>query len=241
VPAATAYGAGAVSEPRLHLWRAATDNDGFKLFGADPHDTLMGGKALTSWRAWGLADPEFSLNHKLTTEATETGVLHRLVVDVPQEYDDLPRVGVELTVDPRFDHLRWWGRGPHECYPDRDRSAMLGEWEAAVDELPYLVPQEYGLRTDTAWLELVDRASGDVLRFSTMGAPFHFSATRHSAQALWKARSTDELEQDDRLVVCLDAAHRGLGTASCGPDVLDRYRIPTGRHELSYLVEALPG
>ncbi len=236
----TAYGDTVVSEPRLHLWRAATDNDGFKLFGADPHDVLMGGKALTRWRAWGLPDPEFSLGHKLVTEQTGTGVLHRLVIDVPQEYDDLPRVGVELTVDPRFDHVRWWGRGPHECYPDRQRSAVLGRWDAAVDELPYLVPQEYGLRTDTTWFELVDQATGDVLRFSTTGAPFHFSATRHSAQSLWKARSTDELERDDRLVVCLDAAHRGLGTASCGPDVLDRYRIEPGTYELSYLVEAIP-
>jgi beta-galactosidase len=29
-------------------------------------------------------------------------------------------------------------------------------------------------------------------------------------------------------------AHRGLGTASCGPDVLDRYRVLPGEYRFSY-------
>ena len=36
------------------------------------------------------------------------------------------------------------------------------------------------------------------------------------------------------LVVHVDVAHRGLGTASCGPDVLARYEIPTGKHTFAY-------
>ncbi|MDQ2757296.1 MAG: DUF4981 domain-containing protein [Actinomycetota bacterium] len=237
------YGGSVVSEPRLHLWRAATDNDGFKLFGADPHDELMGGKALTQWLRWELPDrdPETVVRHEVSRRDTEAGVEYHHVVEVPTEIDDLPRVGVELTVDPRFDTVRWSGRGPHENYPDRNRSALVGRWESGVDEAPYLVPQEYGLRTDTTWVELVDSATGDLLRVMTLGAPFHFSAIRHSSQALWRARSSDELERDDRLVLCLDTAHRGLGTASCGPDVLDRYRIAAGRHELSYVISAVPG
>ena len=34
--------------------------------------------------------------------------------------------------------------------------------------------------------------------------------------------------------MCIDVAHRGLGTASCGPDVLPQYRIGTGRFEFAY-------
>lgn len=236
------YGVSAIDEPRLHLWRAATDNDGFKLFGADPHDELMGGKALTHWLRWGLpdGDPETLVRHTVSRHDTGAGVEYRHVVEVPPELDDLPRVGVELSVDPRFDTVRWSGRGPHENYPDRNRSATLGRWESGVDEAPYLVPQEYGLRTDTTWVELADSATGDRLRLTSLGAPFHFSATRHSSRALWAALTSDGLVPDDRLVLCLDAAHRGLGTASCGPDVLDRYRITPGTYELAYVVQALP-
>jgi beta-galactosidase len=36
--------------------------------------------------------------------------------------------------------------------------------------------------------------------------------------------------------VHLDVAHRGLGTASCGPDTLAQYRIAPGRYEFGYTV-----
>jgi beta-galactosidase len=29
-------------------------------------------------------------------------------------------------------------------------------------------------------------------------------------------------------------AHRGLGTASCGPDVLPQYRLSAGRYRFAY-------
>ena len=33
-----------------------------------------------------------------------------------------------------------------------------------------------------------------------------------------------------------DVAHRGIGTGSCGPDVLDRYRIAPGTHRFTYRI-----
>jgi hypothetical protein len=36
------------------------------------------------------------------------------------------------------------------------------------------------------------------------------------------------------VLVNLDVAQRGLGTASCGPDTLERYRIPAGEHILDF-------
>ena len=35
-------------------------------------------------------------------------------------------------------------------------------------------------------------------------------------------------------VVTIDAAHRGVGTASCGPDTLDKYRIKPGVYKWSW-------
>jgi beta-galactosidase len=34
--------------------------------------------------------------------------------------------------------------------------------------------------------------------------------------------------------VHLDVAHRGLGTASCGPDVLPQYRLCAGTYTFAY-------
>ena len=64
----------------------------------------------------------------------------------------------------------------------------------------------------------------------------HVSATHHTAGDLFDADTDSELQRRDGLVICLDVAHRGLGTASCGPDVLPEYRLPSGRYEFAYRV-----
>ncbi len=237
------FGDGVVSEATLQLWRAATDNDGFKLMLADEADSALGSEALQRWIDTGVAhdDPEGLVRHQASIDSTADGVTARHVIEVPDGYVDLPRVGISFTVDPRFSEVRWYGRGPHENYPDRRSSAMLGIWRQPVDQLPYLVPQEYGLRTDTRWFELIDPATEDSIRVTSEAAPFHFSAIRHTAEQLFAASTATDLTNHERLVVSIDAAHRGLGTASCGPDVLQKYRIPAGRQELAYRIDARRG
>jgi beta-galactosidase len=225
------------SEPALNLWRAAVDNDGFKLMPDLAQRLRVGGQALREWQEAGLDRlPADSLvDHRMTVKGGKLGLTYRHVVDVPESLTDLARVGVRFTLPGRFDHLRWYGRGPHENYPDRNRSAMLGIWEGAPDESPYLVPQEFGLRTDCRWFEFIDRTSGEIVRLEMLSPrAMHVSATHHTADDLFAAATHTELARRDELVVCLDVAHRGLGTASCGPDVLPQYRLPAGRFEFSY-------
>ncbi|WP_372594788.1 glycoside hydrolase family 2 TIM barrel-domain containing protein [Actinotalea sp.] len=231
------------TEPRPAVWRAATDNDGVKAAVDGAADLGLGGSTLARWRALGLdrLPAESVVRHEVTTERTEHGVRARHGFEVPADLDDLPRVGVVLEVDPRFTSLRWWGRGPHENYPDRARSAVLGTWTAAVEPCPYLVPQEFGLRTDTSWLELEDPHTGDRIRISTLGEPFAWSATRFGAHDLFEASNDSDLVPGPRLVVHLDAAHRGIGTGACGPDVLPQYRVRPGRYELAYAVSGTAG
>jgi len=71
---------------------------------------------------------------------------------------ELPRVGVSLVLPPALEHLQWFGRGPWESYSDRKRSALFGIWETTVtdDYVPYILPQEYGNKTDVRWLRLHD-------------------------------------------------------------------------------------
>ena len=65
----------------------------------------------------------------------------------------------------------------------------------------------------------------------------HFSATRYTASDLYDASTAAELSPRRELVVHLDHVHRGLGTASCGPDVLPKYRITAGTYRFGYSVE----
>lgn len=225
-------------EPRLQLWRAPIDNDGFKLMPDLANRLRVGGQALGAWQDAGLdaRDPEELVDHRVTMTESETGTVCRHVVEVPEHLADLPRVGVVFTLPGSFDRVRWYGRGPHENYPDRNRSAMLGIWEGPPDDLPYLVPQEFGLRTDCRWVELIESSTGRVVRVDAIERPLHVSATHHRATDLTAAASAFDLTPSPELIVHLDVAHRGLGTASCGPDVLDGYRLAAGTYEFAYRV-----
>ena len=221
--------------PRVTLWRAAVDNDGFKMM---PHLWNGFGRSLERWLGQGIpTDDADVLSSSTKVEERADGSVHyEHTVVVPEELADLPRIGATFDVPSRFTQLRYYGNGPHENYPDRKASAMLGVWEGAPDGLPYLVPQEFGLRTDCRWMEIIDPTSGDVLRIEGDGCLLHMSAVHHTANDLHAANDRTELKRRRALTVHVDIAHRGLGTASCGPDTLERYRIAPGTYTFAYVV-----
>jgi beta-galactosidase len=45
-----------------------------------------------------------------------------------------------------------------------------------------------------------------------------------------------ELKPRPETIICLDAAHRGIGTASCGPDTLPQYRLGPGTYEWTWQI-----
>ena len=221
--------------PAITLWRAATDNDGFKLM---PHLWQGFGRSLERWLSQGVATSNADLVDCSTQlDRLASGAvryMHQVVV--PKELADLPRVGSTFDVPARFSQVRWFGRGPHECYPDRQSSAFLGVYQGKPDELPYLMPQEFGLRTDCRWFELIDEKAGEVIRITAESGPLHMSAVHHTAKDLFDAPDQTSLRRQKHLTVHVDAAHRGLGTASCGPDTLDTYRIAPGTYSWTYVI-----
>ncbi|MEO6122306.1 MAG: glycoside hydrolase family 2 TIM barrel-domain containing protein [Ilumatobacteraceae bacterium] len=227
-----------VAPVELALWRAPTDNDGFKLMPDLSERIGVGGPALWRWRAAGVDRSTASslVDHAVTRMVADDGrsVTFDHTVVVPESLADLPRIGVTFSLPGSFDRLRWFGRGPHENYPDRKSAALIGEWAGVPDVPPYLVPQEFGLRCDCRWLECIE-PGGRTLRVDVLDpAVLHVSATNYTADDLTASVNEADLVARDQLVVHLDVAHRGLGTASCGPDVLDRYRIPAGRFTFAY-------
>jgi beta-galactosidase len=237
-PATFDTGLGLDIRPELTVFRAPTDNDGFKLMPELTERHGVGGTALRSWQAAGIdrTPADDLVEHRHDVEAgPEDSVIHHHEVVVPAHLDDLARVGVTFELPAAFDRVRWYGRGPRENYPDRNRGAMLGIWDAEVDQLPYLVPQEFGLRTDCRWFEFVRSDTKAVVRLDVIDpASLHVSAGRHRDSELYAASHETDLERGSTLVVHVDVAHRGIGTAACGPDVLDRYRLRPGPYRFSY-------
>ncbi len=159
-----------------------------------------------------------------------------VVLTVPKDLADLPRVGLELELPGTWEHLEWLGDGPHESYPDRDASLRQGRWTSTVADqyVDFVVPQEHGRHSGLGWVAVRDADCGLLVVAATDG--LSFTARHHADADLWAATHTDDLaplEGASRTWLYLDAAHRGLGTAACGPDVLDRYKVGTGRFTIS--------
>jgi len=56
---------------------------------------------------------------------------------------------------------------------------------------------------------------------------------------LFAAKHTFDLQQRPETWVNLDFAQRGLGTASCGPDTLDPYKIFPGTYQMAFEIRVL--
>jgi beta-galactosidase len=97
---------------------------------------------------------------------------------------------------------------------------------------PYIRPQENGGRADVRWLSLTG-ADGSGIRID-LEWPAQVSATHHRAADLDAATHDVELVPRPETIVHIDAAHRGLGTASCGPDTLPRYLVAPGTYRWSW-------
>ena len=230
-----------VAPVQLCIWRAAIDNDGYKLMPELFEKQGTGGQALRNWQRAGIdkVDAEDLVNHKVSRSVSSDGrsVLFEHKVEVPKSLADLPRVGVSFALPKSFEQIRWFGRGPGENYPDRKSASLLGVWSGGPDQSPYLIPQEFGLRTDTRWLELISTELKKTIRIEVLQPNcLHFSATNYSANDLFIAENEVDLKARPELVVHLDVAHRGLGTASCGPDVLPQYRLSAGKYSFTYQV-----
>jgi len=241
----------------INIWRAPIDNDGIKGWTGQQH------KALDRWRAQGLFDAVPETGKLSIIEQGDHGVVishttqiitrvgqircktrYHLTPDaalhvshrfqVPKALEDLPRLGVRYRLNPDFEHLSWYGRGPHETYVDRKQSGRLMVHESTVGAqyVPYILPQDHGNLTDVRWLGLHnDRQLG----VTVTGHPrFEASASHYPKESLLNAFHTYEVAPDPHVWLSLDVMQRGLGGASCGPDTLPPYRLPSGAFSLDY-------
>jgi non-ribosomal peptide synthetase component F len=141
-----------------------------------------------------------------------------------------------------LDQVAWFGTGPHETYPDRKRGGLIGTWDATVSDqyVPYIRPQENGGHADVRWLE-VTRAPNEAIAVRIeLDEPRQVSVTHLRAADLAAVTHDVDVVPVVETIVHIDAAHRGLGTASCGPDTLPEYRLAPGTYRWGWTIRDLP-
>ena len=140
------------------------------------------------------------------------------------EFPQLPRFGLRVFLPNDLETVRYYGLGPVENYPDKRNAAYHGIFTDTVTGLheDYIRPQENGAHGECDYICL-DSVS---LRITAIGLEgFSFNASHFTQEELTEKNHNYELKECDSTVLCLDYRHNGIGSNSCGPDLMKKYRL----------------
>jgi beta-galactosidase len=131
-------------------------------------------------------------------------------------------------------NIEWYGRGPQENYPDRKSGYKTGIYKSTVEGMyePYLIPQDYGLRTDNRWVRLTDK-DGIGLEFSG-DKLFNFNVHPYSTENLTKALYPFQLQQFDGITFNFDYATSGVGCTAVS--VFNEYQVMPQRYDFTIYI-----
>ena len=242
-----------------NFWRAPTDND----YGAMLHQKFAAWKkpAMTLKRfncfqksenvvveaEYDLEEVKSSLslryeiNHEGEMRVSEKMTVGKQNVQRP----DMFRFGMKMLLPARFDNIEYYGRGPHENYPDRKCSAEIGRFRQSVDEqfYPYIRPQETGNKTDVRWWRLTDMNGTGILFY----APYSFSASAlhylpddldGGDEELPESKHGGLLEKRNLTAVCIDKIQMGLGCVnSWGALPFQEYMVECADRDFVFILK----
>ncbi|MDR2202138.1 MAG: hypothetical protein LBP26_05180 [Clostridiales bacterium] len=163
---------------------------------------------------------------KLVYSFVKDGLIASLDYTVADYVTAIPCVGFTFGVGDRPDFVEYLGYGKRECYADTYRLCDKDVYRLTADDLftDYIKPQENGSRFGAEYMRFAAFDGG----FNVFAdKPFSFSVQPHSRQTLTATAHNFELPAPaDGSYIRLDAAQRGIGSNSCGPQLPPRFEIP---------------
>ena len=150
------------------------------------------------------------------------GIKASLDIVKNDEFPALPRFGIRLFLPEELENVLYYGYGPCESYRDKHRASSHGLYSAKIRELheDYIRPQENGSHFDCDYVKI---SSGQFGIIAVSEHTFSFHASVYSQEELEKKAHNFELEESGSSILCLDYAQNGIGSNSCGPEVLSQY------------------
>jgi beta-galactosidase len=245
-------GAGDIKGPELNIYRSPVCND--KRFNWTKSELNTPETTTASFKVKEVSAKEVMVRVQQTLQFKDGSIDYQVEYRItdgairiqnkvtPAGFDKLmtlPRVGLKLALAGDIEQVNWYGRGPHENYPDRKTSALLGSYQSTVTDLftPYLIPQENGARCDVRWVKLSAKdKSGPEIRVES-STPFVFSALHVDAAELDAEIRTTMVKKRSDTILCIDHQMSGLGNASCGPFTLEKYRVNVKPYEFEFTLQ----
>lgn len=223
----------------LNIWRAPTDNDMYikKEWKKAHYDAAY----TRAYRIEVLQNKHgvFIMEHvavladtvqkildvEMTWKINEDGKIEAVIEAVKdKEFPELPRFGIRMFLNKKMNEVTYFGMGPQESYRDKHQASCHGLFCSKVAQMheDYIRPQENGSHYDCDYVEIT---SGQYGIAAVSNDSFSFNVSVYTQEELERASHNYELEESDSTVFCMDYAMNGIGSNSCGPDVLDKYRF----------------
>ncbi len=152
------------------------------------------------------------------------------VVELDADYtpvtSNLRRIGMLMQFNSDFYLTRYYARGPLDNTIDRKQGSDLGIYSLPVSDfhVDYVRPQTSGDRQDLRWIILYD-SDGNGIRVDTEGQ-VNLSLDNYTDEYKHNYLHQWEMPASDNVYANFDYAQLGIGNASCGAGVLDKYILP---------------
>lgn len=229
--------------PELSFWRPPTDNDkvdphgkalwkriGFDSLIRKTNSYFFGMKPYKGGAFVIIQSEMLNQNEEVVMDILQTytimtsGDILMQNTIIPHDWVKyLPKVGVQMKVPSELVTTEWVGYA-QETYPDRKACGFLGHYEAPTADLfhHYVRPQAAGNRMETRYVSLFNKKHERVLSAQLEEGNCQFSIYPYDDKNIEQAKHTNELQRTDYYTFNIDYAQAGLGTATCGPGVLEK-------------------
>ncbi len=234
-----------------NIWRAPTDNDrniknewqraGYdrimtRVYATEVSQDDLGNVTIKSKLAIHAIQREHMLDLETIWTVTPKGEL-LLKVDALRntKMPYLPRFGLRLFLPREYDQVQYFGFGPHESYLDKHRASYIGLFEERVEDMfeDYIFPQENSSHCGCRYLSVKHSEASTPLAV-TADREFAFNVSEYTQEELTAKAHNYELEKSPYTVVCIDYKQSGVGSNSCGPELLPQYRLEEGEFSFQF-------
>lgn len=235
-----------------NIWRAPTDNDrqirirwqeaGYhrthpKVYEAGASASANGGVKITCRLSLAAVSLQPALRLTAVYSISADGaVTADLSVGKDPAFPFLPRFGVRFFLPDTFENVTYFGYGPYESYIDKRRASWLGLFKTSVSDMyeDYIKPQEHGSHYGCEFLSVGDTPHGGLSVTGDDG--FSFNTSHYTQEELTEKAHNFELEKAGCTVLCLDYRQSGIGSNSCGPELLEQYRLDETAFHFNFTV-----
>jgi len=174
---------------------------------------------------------------------------------IDKNLPDIPRLGFQVRVSDEFKYMKWYGKGPHETYWDRQTSGKMGVYAGKVwDQMhQYIRPQETGNKTNVRWVSLENNNGRGLMAFddeplSTSAwqlvpedldfVPDPRGAVSSSGLVPIPSKHAADLVPAHFITWNIDYRQMGLGgDTSWGRPVHEEYTIPAKKYQYGFTLK----